>query len=223
MFAPWHDCLCRARQLLNHAGNPLPAAVLNGICALIPYLMATMGWAAPINDNWVRIGTWACFSAVYIACATSIGDLTNDRDMIYAAIALTLWQWQPQRALPDVMSRTIILYHKKDEVLPYDGCSFHQAYLRSLGIDSDGAPAGNDQTDTAAAAAAQEKTAVRCVELELPPAIGRTTPHGDNDHGGDDRNGSPHNEWICDLPSWNEVARLIRAALQDSAHAPALE
>jgi hypothetical protein len=130
------------------------------------------------------------------------------------------WQQRPQRSNQEVMSRTIILYHKEDEILPYDGCSFHLAHLRSLGIDS-GDPSAADEDGTAAAAAsaaeeeARERTGVRCVELRLNQSMHRAAAHGDNN---DDR-GSPHNEWICGLPTWKQVAPMIRAALQEGAGA----
>lgn len=107
------------------------------------------------------------------------------------------------------MKRTIILYHKEDEILPYSGCSFHLAYLRSLDMDS------NDKDGTAVApeeSAAQEQTGVHCVELKLHQSARRAAVHGDSDHG-DDRRGSPHNEWICGLPTWKLVAPMIRATL----------
>ena len=111
------------------------------------------------------------------------------------------------------MSRTIILYHKDDEILPYERCSFHLAYLRSLGVASSGSTAAEA---AAAEAAAQERTGVRCVELKLHQSARQAAAHGDSDHV-DDRRGSPHNEWICGLPSWQHVAPMIRAALQDNA------
>jgi hypothetical protein len=44
----------RVRQLSEMGGDPVPAVILDGFCALLPYLMTTMGWAAPINECWVR-------------------------------------------------------------------------------------------------------------------------------------------------------------------------
>ena len=79
---------------------------------------------------------------------------------------------------------------KDDEILPYNGCSFHQAFLQSH--------CAVDGTDT-------QQSGVRCLELKLAPS-GRT--------GREDR-GSPHNEWICSLPSWTEVVPMIQAELQD--------
>ncbi len=121
------------------------------------------------------------------------------------------WHKRAQRSNPDVMSRTIILYHKEDEILPYDCCSFHLAHLRSLGLHND-----EDSTAPPAAATeveARERTGVRCVELRLHQSVRRAEAHGDSD---DDR-GSPHNAWICGLPTWKQVAPMIRAALEEGA------
>ena len=40
------------RRLSEHAGNPLPEQLFEAFCTLLPYLMTTMGWAAPINEQW---------------------------------------------------------------------------------------------------------------------------------------------------------------------------
>ena len=50
-----------------------------------------------------------------------------------------------------------------------------------------------------------KQSGVRCLELHLAPS-GRA---------GREDTGSPHNEWICSLPSWAEVVRMIQAELQD--------
>ena len=45
-----------ARQLAEE-GQPLhalPEVLLEALCVLLPYLMGTMGWAAPIHQRWVR-------------------------------------------------------------------------------------------------------------------------------------------------------------------------
>ena len=98
--------------------------------------------------------------------------------------------------------------------MPYERCSFHLAYLRSLGVASSGPFTAAEAA--AAEKAAQERTGVRCIELKLHQSARQAVAHGDNDHG-DDRRGSPHNEWICGLPSWQQVAPMIRAALEDNA------
>ena len=88
-----------------------------------------------------------------------------------------------QAANPEARKRTIILFHPDDEIIPYESASFHRAFLQSLG---EGAPDG-----------------VRCVELSLPARRGAA--HGDRDPA------SPHNEWLCGLPTWN-----VRPPAQDA-------
>lgn len=133
------------------------------------------------------------------------------------------------------MSNTIVLYHKQDEILPYRGCSFHLAYLRSLGVDvgydslctnddeegtDPDAVAWNEDRVAAAEASAQERTGVQCIELQLHKSARRRAAHGDDD--GDDRDrGSPHNEWVTGLPSWKQVAPMIRNALDNGNKAAA--
>ncbi len=60
------------RQLSNNAGNPLPALALDALCTLIPYLMVTMGWAAPIHERWVRITTPSFLSSPCLALNESV-------------------------------------------------------------------------------------------------------------------------------------------------------
>eukprot|EP01044_Picomonas_judraskeda_P011989 COSAG03_NODE_1680_length_3653_cov_5.604108_3_plen_461_part_00 len=78
--------LDRARQLSNHAGDPLPTAVLDAVCALIPYLMTTMGWAAPVNEQWVRTSSPSFQSSSCSAFASSTAYCEDMMAMTTAAI-----------------------------------------------------------------------------------------------------------------------------------------
>ena len=169
-----------ARQLAEE-GQPLhalPEVLLEALCVLLPYLMGTMGWAAPIHQRWVRRPASDAPAQPRSPCqhpcrATKIDSLRSLHSCSSSLISeCCLWV---QAANPEAYKRTIILYHPDDEIIPYESASFHRAFLQSLG---EGAPDG-----------------VRCVELSLPARRGAA--HGDRDPA------SPHNEWLCGLPTWN--------------------
>jgi len=175
-----------ARQLAEE-GQPLhalPEVLLEALCVLLPYLMGTMGWAAPIHQRWVRRP--ASDTPAQPARLSKIRAAQQNRFIALSApcssLLISECCWV-QAANPEARKRTIILYHPDDEIIPYESASFHRAFLQSLG---EGAPDG-----------------VRCVELSLPARRGAA--HGDRDPA------SPHNEWLCGLPTWN-----VRPPAQDA-------